>query len=317
MRARRQAAVVLAWLVAVPTANAQSLTLSGGLDLRSEVVAPPVGWDAGLGVFVNVRKVFADERGDRFVLVAQVDLEEELERSHLYQVYGQLKGPLGRWNVRAGRYLVPFGLLAYHDTERLLLRAHEPEALGIRLDEGVALLGFAGKLDYAASVSRGLDDTPTPVARIGLVLGDSRVGVSWLYGRLPSFSDAERMGLDELAPRAELVEKHRVALDLEHLAGRVTFRAEPVAGSDADQLVAGGYGEVGVALSARWELAANGAGLWSGLTGTRWRAGAGLGFELVPRVFLRGSWIHRDDFRVSQEAFSVQLYGDFSQELGG
>ncbi|MDX2093033.1 MAG: hypothetical protein SFX73_34640 [Kofleriaceae bacterium] len=305
-------------LVASTRASAQqsaTLTLSGGLDLRAGLqVEPTVETETGLSsAFLNVRTVFADAQGDRLILVAQGDVEEGIDNSHLYQAYGQYKGPLGRWNLRAGRYLVPFGLLAYYDTERLLLAAHEVEALGIKLDEGVELFGYFGAFDYAVSVSRGYDDRPTPIARVGWQGQDVRLGLSYLYGRLPSYADDEVVPLKDLLSGARLINKNRVAIDYEQLFGPLTVRAEPIAGTDDGRFVAGAYLEAGYALSPRWELAANAAVLDSDLVGTRWRAGPALSFRVLPGVFVRGAYEHRNDFGEATDLFLVQVYGEYSR----
>lgn len=298
-------------------ARGQSMTLAGGLDLRGGLqVHPEVASVTGLSsLFLNLRKVFADEEGDRFILVGQVDVEEELRRTHLYQAYAQYKGHLGKWNLRIGRYLVPFGLHAYYDTERLLLAAHEAEALGIKLDEGIQVHGYFGSVDYAVSVGRGFHNRATPMGRIGWQGANFRLGLSYLYGWLPSFADQESVVVGELLPGARLIRKHRVALDYEHVLGPVTLRAEPLSGADEGRLVFGGYGEVSYALSPRWELSANGAFLRSQLVGTRRRAGGAVSFRVGPGIFLRGGYGHRRDFGRTTDVFVVQLYGEFSRAL--
>lgn len=299
--------------------RAQTLTVSGGLDLRAGAAVFPAfvpELDDG-SLFVNLRAVLPDDEGDRIFLVAQVDVEQEIERAHLYNVYGQYKGPLGRWNVRVGRYLVPFGLHAYYDTERLLLAAHESEVLGVKLDEGVELLGFSDVVEYAVSVSRGFEDSGLGACRFGLQLEDLRLGVSYAGGRMPAFADEESVGIDELLPGARLIVKHRLALDYEHILGALTLRAEPIVGTDEHALVYGGYAEVGYLITGDLEILANGAYLDSWLVGTRWRAGAGIAFQLLPGVFLRAAAIYRDDFGEPEALVVGQAYGEFSHTLGG
>ena len=299
-------------------ADAQSLTLSGGLDLRAGVITNPrLGYVTGLSsLFLNLRKVLADDAGDRFILVGQVDVEEEIARTRLYNAYGQYKGPLGRWNVRVGRYLVPFGLHAYYDSERVLLAAHEAEALGTKLTQGIELLGYAGPFDYAVSVNRSPWGGVMPVARLGWVGEDVRLGLSYLFGRLPSYAGRESVLVDELLPGARPIDKHRVAVDYEQALGPLMLRLEPVAGLDEGSRVFGGYAEAAYALSPRWEIAANVAALHSGLVGDRWRSGVSLGFRLLPTVFIRGAYLHRNDFGAPSDMLVAQLYGDFSQALG-
>lgn len=299
-------------------AHAQSTSIAGGLDVRAGGQTTPeerpvTGLSA---LFVNLRNVQADEKGDRFILVVQVDVEEELSETHLYNTYGQYKGPLGRWNVRVGRYLVPFGLLAYHDTERFLLPAHEVEALALRLDEGIQLHGFAGSFDYAVSLSRGFRNRATPIARLGWQGEEAKVGLSYLLGRLPSFADETALIEDELLPGARIVEKHRVALDAELPIGPLVLRAEPLAGTDDAREVWGGFLEASVALSPRWEASANGAYLDSRLSGERWHGGAAVAFRILPTVFLRGGYVQRSDFGATRDLWVLQLYAEFAQVLG-
>lgn len=320
MKTRRRVLLLAAAICILgPTeVRAQSFTLSGGLDLRAGLLTHPrLESVTGLSsLFVNFRKVLADEAGDRFILVGQVDVEEEIANTRFYNTYGQYKGPLGKWNVRVGRYLVPFGLHAYYDTERLLLAAHEAEVLGTKLAQGVELLGFAGSFDYAASMNRSPWGGVMPAVRFGWQGEDVRVGLSYLYGLLPSFSDRESAFLDELLPGARPIEKHRVAIDYEHALGPLMLRLEPVAGIDESSGVFGGYAEVAFALSPRWEIAANAAALHSGLVGDQWRSGVSLGFRLLPTVFIRSAYLHRDDFGSPSDMFVAQLYADFSQSFG-
>ena len=155
-----------------------------------------------------------------------------------------------------------------------------------------------------------------PVARLGWQGEDVRIGLSYLFGRLPSFADRESVLVDELVPGTRPIDKHRVAVDYEQSLGPVMLRLEPVAGSDEGSGVLGGYAETAYALSPRWEIAANVAALHSGLVGDRWRSGASLGFRLLPTVFIRGAYLHRNDFGSPSDMLVAQLYGDFSQPLG-
>lgn len=100
-------------------------------------------------------RFFADASGDRLILVGQLDAENNFEDIRLYNTYAQLKGPLGHVNLWLGRYILPFGLLANYDTERLLVQSLDPQSLGIKLDLGAQVLGYFGPLDYAVSVSQG------------------------------------------------------------------------------------------------------------------------------------------------------------------
>ena len=82
------------------------------------------------------------------------------------------------------------GLLANHDTERLLLQGLERTSLGIRKDTGAEMLGRFGPWDYAVSASDGLSDVRfvdsranlLMTTRLGYVRNDLAVGFSALAG---------------------------------------------------------------------------------------------------------------------------------------
>ena len=173
---------------------AQGVQVSGGIDTRYIRQTPDGG--AGEirleGLFLNLRKVWADETGDRWIGVAQADFDDNFEQIQPYQVYLQYKGPLGKWNVRAGHFLLPLGLLATYDTERLLFRGLEELSLGIRHDTGAQVFGRFGEFDYAVAVTDGLgadrlfDGRANPVvtARVAYVRDDWQAGLSTLVGRV-------------------------------------------------------------------------------------------------------------------------------------
>ena len=180
-------------LALAPLLASDTPTFSGGLDVRASYASPPRDSNVAVrGAFLNVRQVWGDAAGDRWIGVAQVDVENDFEDVRPYQVYLQYKGPLGRWNIRAGHYLLPFGLLANYDTERLLLRGLEETSLGIRHDTGAETFGRMGDWDYAVSVTDGLSDilfsdsraNPLFTARAAYVKGDWQVGFSTLAGRV-------------------------------------------------------------------------------------------------------------------------------------
>lgn len=47
------------------------------------------------------------------------------------------KGPLGRWNIRLGRYRLPYGLVSNYSTDRVLIQGIEEEAIGFCADNGL------------------------------------------------------------------------------------------------------------------------------------------------------------------------------------
>jgi len=60
-------------------------------------------------VGASVRKTFADDRGDRFILFALVEAEDDFDEIIAHEFYGQYKGPLGAWSLTTGRFGLPGG----------------------------------------------------------------------------------------------------------------------------------------------------------------------------------------------------------------
>lgn len=151
MRHRGWVVGLMASLIAPAAVQAEGLNVSGGLDARAQTGDE----DSFAAGFLNLRQVIEQDGVDRWILVGQLDSGENFESPLLYQTYAQLKGPLGRWNVRAGRFIVPFGLLASYDSERLVLNTIEPLSLALKLDTGVQVSGFVGDHDYAVALTEG------------------------------------------------------------------------------------------------------------------------------------------------------------------
>lgn len=236
--------VLLTILLLLPV-NSGAQMLSGGVDARYTR-----GEAAELrSVFLNWRNVWSDDLGDRWIAVAQIDLDHNLSEVKPYQVYGQYKGPLGRWNVRAGHAFVPFGLLATLDTERLLLHGIEEETIGIRLDTGLSVLGRAGAIDYVGAVSTGTGDprhvgrsaAPLFSGRAAYVNGDSLFGLSVLSGEVATEDTSS-------------IRKRLGALDATMSLGRTTLRAEFVAGTTDGETNAGGLLLADYSITPRFDL---------------------------------------------------------------
>ena len=296
----------------------QSAQVSGGFDARltneaterSDEVRSPLRPQLA-GVFLNLRKVWSDESGDRWIGVAQVDSDENLRHLRPYQIYGQYKGPLGKWNIRVGHYLLPFGLLANYDTERLVLQGLEESSLGIRKDTGAMVLGRFGPWDYAVSLSDGLGDvhfidhsaSSLVTARLGFVRADWQVGLSTLVGNVlrdPALGQGVR------------VEERRLALDLYKSFGPCAVRAEGIAGTDEGRSVGGGIVLADYALTPRLEINIRFAD-WN-RSDDHQTSGVGLTYQLRPSLYLRIA----DQYHTRQEnrnGFTLQLYYDFSRPL--
>lgn len=306
--------LVLTLLAFPAVAFGDNLTVSGGLDVRAE--AGRSGAKARLeGLFLNLRKVISEKEADRWIVVFQTDSGDNFKEPHLYQTYAQLKGPLGRWNVRAGRYIVPFGLLGTgHDTERLVLRTIEPLSIGLKLDEGVQVHGFTKRFDYAFSLTNGVKEhNPVFIGRIGKEKGETIYGWSLLVGRLPETASKESVELPgKVLEGVPIVRKVRLGFDYTRSAGTDLWRAELIAGTDNGRMVGGGYVELDRSLNPQWSLNFN-AGYWKG-SEARWRLGAGATRSLGGGYFVRVGLIHQTEKEVRGNALGVQFYYEFARQ---
>lgn len=302
------------WLL-MPSSGvfADGLTVSGGVDLRANFETREGAADAEAhGLFLNLRQVWSDATGDRWIAVAQGDWDDNFQHVEPYQAYLQYKGPLGKWNARAGHFLLPFGLLATYDTERLPLRGLEELSLGIRHDTGAQVLGRFGDWDYAVAVTGGLgterfpDSRANPVltARLARVQDDWQVGISALMGRV--LVSAESFGADGF------VDERRVAFDATRTLGAWTLRGEAVLGSDNDRLVGGGVVLADYALTPRLEI--NSRLAWWHRDGDRQFAGLGISYQLAPGLFARLADNYEFGKREHNE-LTTQLYFEFSRRF--
>jgi hypothetical protein len=206
---------------------------------------------------LSLRKVFADEQGDRIILFTFIDSMHNFQETMLEQAYLQYKGPLGKWNLILGRYLLPFGLMPNYSTKRLLIESLEHEMIGIRSDQGVQLSGVIKDFDYAISLSQGvgvrrwtdIDNDWLITIRVGyqgVDFEDLRIGLSGLLGRvLP----------DEIHSMGEVPKyKQLLALDLIKYYGPLVWRGELTYGEEEDRRLKGIFTGVDYALFPRTDL---------------------------------------------------------------
>jgi len=296
-------------------AQADVTQISGGLDSRA-VSQDPL-WGAGEegpklhGAFVNLRQVISDDSGDRYILVGQVDANDNFEELEAYQVYAQVKGPLGRINLRAGRYILPFGLLANLDTERQLIQTQEAVTLGIKLDAGVQVFGFTGPFDYALSVSQGTGELDDPdsnkllVARLGMQGEDRRWGLSYLDGRVVTNDD------DFLQQGS--FDRQRLAVDAEFDFVPWLLRGELIAGKDVDRSVYGGILLADYAFNARLSLNTK-LGWWNSTDDAR-EVALGVSYRLPRNFILRAADTYQRLNGAGEHSLALQLYWEFSHAL--
>lgn len=311
-------AAMLATALLPTLTSAEGLQLSGGVDGRYTHENHPRSDEVELnGLFLNLRQVWADESGDRWIGVAQVDFDNNFENIAPYQLYLQYKGPLGKWNTRAGLYLLPFGLLATYDTERLLLTGIENTSLGIRQDVGAQVFGHFGDWDYAVSVTDGLSNirfadsraNPVLTARLAYVKSDWQVGLSTLVGR-PWARFEPLVGEQESSAR--FTQERLLALDATKSFGPLTLRAEASGGSENGRGVWGGVVLADYALVPKLELNTRYA-YWH-RDGDSQSIGLGLSYNVWRGLFLRIA----DNYefgRREKNALTTQIYFEFSHRF--
>lgn len=294
-------------MTSLQTARAQLLSLSGGFDARFLRHDHQPNSFILRGAFLNLRQVFSDSTGDRVMLVIQFDFEDNFTDSHFYNTYLHLKGPLGKINLKVGRYIVPFGLLAYYDTERLLIQTLDPVSLGMKTDVGAQLLGFYRRWDYAISLSNGvgqrwsdLDNNKLVIARLGSEWDDLKLGLSYLNGKI-------------LASDAHATYKNLFALDVERYISTAIFRFEGTLGTESQRSVRGGFFGFDYALSPNLELNSKYA-IWKRDQTTHF-IGVGFSFQFMPGIFFRVA----DNYQYSrwehENVFTIQFYAEFRRQL--
>lgn len=289
--------------------------ISGGLDTRALSQDPIWGvGEEGLnlkGAFLNLRQVISDDSGDRYILVAQGDANNNLEELEAYQVYAQVKGPLGRINLRVGRYILPVGLLANLDTERELIQTQETAMLGIKLDTGVQVFGFAGPFDYAVSVSQGTGEIDDPdsnklaVGRLSLQRQDSLWGLSYMDGQVVTDGD--------YYIRQGAVDRQRWVFDFEVDYVPWLLRGELMTGKDDRVSITGATLMVDYAINAKLSINTLVAG-WQGEDDTLEMA-AGLTYRLSNTLILRAADTYQRLNGVSENVVMLQLSWEFLHAL--
>lgn len=293
-------------------AYADVTQVSGGLDGRA--LSHALRWNGGEegtrlhGAFLNLRHVISDAGGDRYILVGQLDADNNFAELEPYQVYAQVKGPLGRINLRAGRYILPFGLLANLDTERQLIQSLEPLSLGIKLDTGAQVFGFTGPIDYAVSLSQGAedDDNTLAVARVGTQGTDSRWGMSYLDGRI----EAD----DEEFLQQGIYDRQRLAVDAEIDLAPWLLRGELITGRDDGDAVHGGILLADYDLNARLSLNTKCA-WWNTAdadTGNAREFALGVTYQLPRNVTVRAANLYQRLSDTDRHVVALQLYWEFS-----
>ncbi|MBM3957763.1 MAG: hypothetical protein FJ313_06885, partial [Gemmatimonadetes bacterium] len=222
-------AALLACAAASPAAASLFVALEG--DARGGY-SQRGGADAEVNsVGGSARKVFADRRGDRVILFAQAEWVEDFSEALLHQAYAEWKGPMGRWNIAAGRVLLPWGLRTAWSPARMPYGSPYDWTRTLESDNGALLRGTLGVWDYGLALTQGygmedIEEFPGPgnlTGRLGMtpgVEGNFTLGLSFAAGTAHASEHGHGMG-DAMAE-----ERTALALDCTWNAGRGTYRFE-------------------------------------------------------------------------------------------
>jgi hypothetical protein len=188
------------------------------------------------GLGLSLRQIFSDRMGDRLILFTFVDGDSNLKKIHLDQGYLLYKGPLGRWQIGAGRYRLPFGLLPIYSTKRLLLNGLSEAVIGTDVDNGVIFSGRIASFDYSISITQGagMEWTkkirPLLTARLGLQsveFENFQVGLSGLLGRMIMEDTTHHLSL--------------LGFDLSKYFGPGVLRSELLLGKKEERVIYGNF----------------------------------------------------------------------------
>lgn len=185
---------------------------------------------------VTLSEVISDDKGDRIIFFLRGEGESNFSELLIEQIYSQYKGPMGKWNVAVGRFMLPFGLLANYDSERLLIETLEDDTLNITHDSGIKLFGIINNFEYAFSASQGIgvkrwndnNSNKLVAARTGVTgddFEDFSVGLSGVLGSV--FADNNSLY------------KRLLAVDFTKYIDLFVFRGEFVWGTENCKEVAG------------------------------------------------------------------------------
>lgn len=221
----------LAGMLAQAAAAPGALFLAGEEDLRAvrtdrERLAGEIHSIGG-----SLRKVISDRRGDRLVFFAQAEAAHNLSEGLLHQLYGEWKGPMGRWNIALGRVPLPWGLLAEWSPDRMPFGSPYPGARTLASDNGLLVRGVIGPWDYGVALTQGygmesVEDVPGPglaTGRLGWAPGldgGLTLGLTASAGTVFASEHGHGMG--------DAVEEERMAfaVDATVYLGRGAYRLE-------------------------------------------------------------------------------------------
>ena len=301
------------FLLALLLGNAEATwNISLDADLRYEMSDYTTHEGGVHALGASVRKTFSDHTGDRFIIFGLFETEDNFSEHMIHELYFRYKGPLGSWNITAGRFGLPYGLLTTFSTSRLLYQSASYGSLGLDADNGVMVSGVIGMADYALALTQGYGAHRMPefpghgilTARFGLTFGDAEeysVGVSGAAGKTESGHH-----------RHHVTEKYLGGADATIAWGLANIRLEGNGGVVDGKQFFSAFAGIDYPLLPGVELTTSALG---SLHGHEKFDSWFVGLSFKPNWFtLRGGYTYAH-FNAPKHTFSVQLYRLFSFTL--
>ena len=186
------------------------------------------------------------------------------ETHNAYAEFYNVLGAPGRFNLRAGRYYLPFGLNSQTDTHGTLLQLSNDRVFGADRDWQVTAYGSASEhLDYLVGYVFGAGPDQKLDGQTGLAVGRLGLNSDYLYARGLEAGVSGAFG-ERLDPHAGIdgpIRTWRLGADLRQRIdtdlGPFTLTGEAAAGEDEEATVWSGLAQVDWLLpSRRWGAAA-------------------------------------------------------------
>lgn len=219
--------------------------------------------------YIRANPKDGDERGGaRLQLVSESDgprgtALNRLRASEAYVFYRFLLPGVDA-TVRAGQFVIPFGLAAVYDTPLLPIQPLYEKSLGLRVDTGAMLEGSYGPYRYYLATTTGsgpnrsdFDGNKVIVARLESRFrtqaenGRLQLGGSLLTGRGPVTTFETQLPASGTSSARQFIDKTRMAADAVYQLEKFLARGEVVFGADDQNPVWGYFGEANLAVTGR------------------------------------------------------------------
>jgi opacity protein-like surface antigen len=219
--------------------------------------------------YIRANPKDGDERGGvRLQLVSESEgargtALNRVRASEVYAFYRFLLPGVDA-TVRAGQFVIPFGLAAVYDTPLQPIQPLYEKSLGLRVDTGAMLEGSYGPYRYYVAATTGsgpnrsdFDGNKVVVMRLETTYrtqaetGRLQLGGSLLTGRGPVTSFDTQLPASGTSSARTFVDKTRMAADAIYKLEKLQVRGEFVFGADDQDPVLGYFAEGNLAVSGR------------------------------------------------------------------